>query len=159
MRWLQRVAAATLGMLALAPIAQASSWDFIVKSDDGLVTFYGDPKSLVVRGSMRKVRLLYDYKKLQQDPDTFVENRSTTAVTSLDCQNRKLASMQSTMYAGNMAKGKVTVTSALLPESDLHYVEVASGSIDEKVLNYACKIGKKPGSQTQKDKAKAKGPQ
>ncbi len=100
------------------------------------------------------MRLLYDYKALQQDPDTFVENRSTTALTSLDCQNRKLASMQSTMYAGNMAKGKVVVTSATLPESDLHYVEVAPGSIDEKVLNYACKIGRKPGSQPQKDNSK-----
>jgi hypothetical protein len=140
--------------MAIAPPAQASSWDLIVNSDDGLMTFYGDPKSLVVRGPMRRVRLLYDYKLLQQDPDTFVENRSTTALTSLDCENRKLASMQSTMYAGNMAKGKVVVKSATLPESDLHYVEGAAGSIDEKVLNYACKIGKKSRAKPAKHKAK-----
>lgn len=158
MRWVRRFATVALGALAIVPIAQATSWDLIVKSDDGLMTFYGDPKSVVVRGTMRKVRLLYDYKLLQQDPDTFVENRSTTALTSIDCRNRKLAAVQSTMYAGNMGKGKVVVKSVTLPESDLHYVEVASGSIDEKVLNHVCKPTKVSGSPPPKDQGKQEKP-
>jgi hypothetical protein len=35
--------------------------------------------------------LIYDYKEAQLDPDTFIANRSTIAVTLVDCRNRKLA--------------------------------------------------------------------
>ena len=109
MSWGGHFLAVIVCLMTLVPVAQASSWDYIVKSDDGLMTFYGERDSLVVRGPMRRVRLLYDYRLVQQDSETFIENRSTVALASIDCRNRKLAAIQSTSYAGNMGKGTVVV--------------------------------------------------
>ena len=130
----------------IVPVAQAASWDPIVASDDGLLTFYGDPASLVVRGPMRTLRLLYDYRLLQQDSETFIENRSTIAVTAIDCQSHKLAGVQSTSYAKNMGKGSVVEKSVTLAESDLHYVAAVPGSIDDKVVSYVCAMRRSVGN-------------
>jgi hypothetical protein len=105
-----------------------------------LVTFYGDPKSAALYGTMRRMWLLYDYQQVQQDPDTFVETRSIVGLASFDCRHRKLGTVQSTNYAGNMGKGKAVVKSAPLSAKNIHYVDATSGSVDGKVLTFVCTL-------------------
>ena len=124
--------------MSTAPMAQSTSWRFVVKSDDGQVSFYAEAKSLTKHGSLRSLRVLYDYLQTQQDPDTLVRNLSTIEVLSVDCENHRMAPVQSTSYAEHRGAGAVVGKSASLAPAQLRYVAVAAGSLDEKVFKYAC---------------------
>ncbi len=145
-RRLRCVSAVAIALFACASQAEARQWNYVAKSDDGLVTFYGDRKSTAVQGTLRRMWMLYDYQQVQQDPDTFVETRSIVSLASFDCRNRKLGTIQSTNYAGNMGKGKAVVKSVPLSAREIHYVNAAPGSIDEKVLTFACTLPDRRGS-------------
>jgi len=134
----RRVAAATLFLSAIAYAAPHDSWNYITRSPDGLVSFYGDHKSITLREAIRRARVLYNYKEPQLDPDTLVTTRSTIAVTLADCRKRKLAGIEGTDYAGPMGSGKILSRSRQLPNAAPEYVEAKSGSADEAVLNYIC---------------------
>jgi hypothetical protein len=138
-----------LFLVAGSATAHTGAWSLIAKSDDGLIAFYVDSASIVVAGGTRRARVLYDYQQTQQDPDTLVEHRSVVVLASADCQGYRLATMQSTTYAANMAKGKVVVRSLTFPEEELRYVTVspASGSVDARVVKYLC--GTKNGAPAQ----------
>jgi hypothetical protein len=124
--------------MSTALLAQSTAWHFVVKSDDGQVSFYADASSLAEHGSMRSLRVLYDYLQTQQDPDTLVRNLSTIEVLSIDCENHRMAPVQSTSYAGHRGSGAVVGKSATLATAQLRYVAAAVNSLDEKVLQYAC---------------------
>jgi hypothetical protein len=135
--------------VASAAAAHAGAWSLVTKSDDGLTAFYLDSASVVVVGGTRRARILYDYQQTQQDPDTLVEHRSVVVLASADCQGYRLATMQSTTYAANMAKGKVVAKSLTFPEDELRYVTVslASGSLDDRIMKSLC--GTKNGAPAQ----------
>jgi hypothetical protein len=134
------MAALCLCMVSAALQAQPARWSPVAKSDDGIITFYKDPGSMVVAGDTRRVRLLYDYQQMQQDPDTLIEHLSTIVLASADCRNYKLASVQSADYAAKMGKGKLVTKSRILPPEQLHYVSVSpsSGSVDDKIMKSVC---------------------
>src|SRR5262249_53908563 len=101
-----------LGLLACCCVtvpghATGSAWTHITASDDGLMNFYFDATSVVENGAVRRVRLLFDYTRLQQDPDTLIEHRSTIELASIDCSHRTLAPVEATSYADNMGRGRV----------------------------------------------------
>jgi hypothetical protein len=131
-------------LLAVGSAARAGTWDLIVKSDDGLTAFYLDSHSLAMAAGARRARLLYDYQQTQQDPDTLVEHRSVVVLASADCRNYRLATVQATAYADNMAKGRIVTKSPAFPKDELRYVTVspASGSVDDKVLQSLCALKK-----------------
>ncbi len=138
--WTRRLAVVILSASTAISAAQESIWSVVTKTDDGLMTFYGDRTSVVVQGSLRRAKLLYDYKLLQQDPDTFVEHRSTIEIVSVDCRNHRIAAVQSTDYAGNMGKGTISVQSIELPPEQLRYIVAKPASIDERVISYVCAL-------------------
>lgn len=125
-------------MLWSAESAAASPWEFILASPNGLVSFYGDPKSLVVQGPIRRVRLLYDYKQAQQDPDTRQSSRSQSVLVSVDCVDHKFGTVQETKYADSMAQGAVVGKSK--PMTRVAYKDVTPDSMNEKMLQYACAL-------------------
>src|ERR1700733_9448203 len=71
-----RLFALTICCFAIPTEALAAAWKHIAVSDDGLVNFYTDVESVAAKGSTRRVRLLFDFSKVQQDPDTLIEHRS-----------------------------------------------------------------------------------
>ena len=113
----------------------------ITKSDDGLMTFYGDPKSIVHRGDALRIRLLFDYRELQQDPDTLIEHRSTVELASVECRNRRIAAVQATSYSRNMGRGRKVIAGERVPDERLRYVVAKPASIDDKVVSFACAPG------------------
>jgi|SRR5579871_273743 len=122
----------------------AATWDLITVSDQDLVRFYVDPASVRKQGSVRRARLLFDYKQVQQDPDTLIEHRSTVEVASIDCGHHRLAPIEATSYAGNMGQGAAVVVNEAVAESRLRYVDAAAGSIDDKVVSFVCALGARP---------------
>jgi hypothetical protein len=133
---------AAAAMLALCGSSTASpgaaAWNLIARSDDGLVTFYGDPGSIVPHGHLIHVRLLFDYAHVQQDPDTLIEHRSTVELASIDCSGRRIAPLQATSYERNMGKGRAVVRGERVAESSLRFVSAVPASIDDKVVGFAC---------------------
>jgi hypothetical protein len=127
--------------MSTALSAQSTSWHVVVKSDDGQMTFYADPKSLVIRDSLRTVRLLYDYAQTQQNPDTLQQILSTIELASIDCRTRRIAPVQSANYAGHKGTGAIVSNSVTVPKEQLRYVTAAADSLDEKVVKYVCAIG------------------
>jgi len=140
--------AAILCWTANAHAAPPHKWDYITESKDGLVTFYGDHQNVTMNGAMRRAWLLYDYKEAQLDPDTLIANRSTIAVTLVDCRNRKLAGIEGTDYANAMGGGKIVSRSRQLPGTQPEYVPAKPGTPDDDVLNYVCSTA--PGAHAQK---------
>ena len=121
----------------IAPVhAGRPAWKHITTSADGLTSFYLDAKRSVTRGSPRRVRLLFDFSKLQQDPDTLIEHRSMVEGASIDCQRRTLAPIEATGYAENMGRGRAVVTMA--SPQPLKAVAAAPGSIDARVIDFVC---------------------
>jgi hypothetical protein len=118
--------------------AFGSAWKHITTSDDGLANFYMDAKSVVVRGSIRRVRLLFDFSKLQQDPDSLIEHRSIVEVASIDCRRHALAPIEAISFARNMGRGRAVVTMA--SPQPLRHVVAATASIDERVIDFVCKL-------------------
>jgi hypothetical protein len=114
------------------------AWKHITTSDDGLANFYMDAKSVIVRGSIRRVRLLFDFSKLQQDPDSLIEHRSIVEVASIDCRHHALAPIEAISFAGNMGRGRAVVTMA--SPQPLRHVVAATASIDERVIDFVCKV-------------------
>jgi hypothetical protein len=70
-------------------------------------------------------------------------------LASADCQSYRLATVQSTTYAGNMAKGTVVAKSLTFPKEALRYIAVArsSGSANDRVMKSLCGIGKRARAQ------------
>jgi hypothetical protein len=124
--------------MSTALMAQSTSWRFVVKSEDSQVSFFADANSLSSRGKVRTLRVLYDYLQTQQDPDTLVRHLSTIEVLAIDCENRRMAPVQSISYAGHRGAGAVAAKSVTVPTAQLRYLAVAPDSLDEKVLQYAC---------------------
>jgi len=133
-----RCGAAAFVLLVVLPLPSAAAWSFITRSDDGLMSFYGDPASIGHRGNARRIRLLFDYKDLQQDPDTLIEHRSTIEVASVECGDRRIAAVQATSYSRNMARGTVVSTTERIPDERLRYVTAKPASVDDKVVSFAC---------------------
>jgi hypothetical protein len=125
-------------LVAFSCPSAAAAWDFITRSDDGLVNFYGDPKSIVHRGDALRIRLLFDYQQLQQDPDTLIEHRSTIELASVECRERRIAAVQATSYSRNMGRGRPVVANEHVPEERLRYVTAKPASVDDKVVSFAC---------------------
>jgi hypothetical protein len=124
--------------LVSAEAMAAATWQPIVESADGLVSFYGDPATLTVQGPIRRIRLLYDYKQVQQDPDTLVNMRSQSVLVSLDCVDHRIGPVQEIRYADNMAQGAVVGKSK--PTTRVTYKEIAPDSINMKVMQYTCAL-------------------
>ena len=114
------------------------AWKHVATSDDGLANFYMDAKSVVAHGSLRRVRLLFDFSKLQQDPDSLIEHRSIVEVASIDCRRHALAPIEATSFAGNMGAGRAVVTTT--SPQPLRHVVAATASIDERVIDFVCKV-------------------
>ena len=125
------------------PRPSAAAWNFITSSDDGLMSFYGDLESVVHRGNALRIRLLFDYKDVQQDPDTLIEHRSTIELATVQCSDRRIAAVQATSYSRNMGKGKVVVTTERMPDERLRYVAAKPASVDDKVVSFACAPGRR----------------
>lgn len=115
-----------------------AAWDLITRSDDGLMTFYGDRSSIVAHGHLTQVRLLFDYAHLQQDPDTLIEHRSTIEIASIDCTDRSIAAVEATSYERNMGKGRPVVRNDRPADGLVRFVKAAPASIDDKVVTFAC---------------------
>jgi hypothetical protein len=132
-----------IGLLAMSTAlnAQSTSWRLVVKSDDGQIAFYADSTSLAIHDTLRSVRLLYDYAQTQQNPDTLERNLSTIELASIDCKSRRIASVQSTNYAGHKGAGAVVSKSVSVPKEQLRYVTAEADSLDDKVVKYVCAIG------------------
>ena len=132
-----------IGLLAMSTAlnAQSTSWRFVVKSDDGQIAFYADSTSVAIHGSLRNVRLLYDYAQTQQNPDTLERHLSTIELASIDCKGRRIAPVQSTNYAGHKGAGALVSKSMSVPNEQLRYVTAAADSLDDKVVKYVCAIG------------------
>src|ERR1700761_1933626 len=128
----------SLCLVSAALWARPTPWILITKSNDGEVSFYAEPKSLAIKADQRTMRWLYDYRQIQENPDTLVENLSALVTVAADCENRRLATVQSTSYAKHMASGEIVGVSKTLPPSQLRYVRVTKDSVDEKVLKYIC---------------------
>jgi hypothetical protein len=121
----------------VAPVgARGPAWKHITTSADGLTSFYMDAKGSVAHGSTRRVRLLFDFSQLQQDPDTLIEHRSMVETASIDCRRRTLATIEATSYAENMGRGRAVVTQT--SPQPLKQVVAAPESIDERVINFVC---------------------
>jgi hypothetical protein len=131
-----RIALFVLILVVSGP--SAAAWDFVATSDDGLVTFYGDPTSVVRHGDARRIRLLFDYRELQQDPDSLIEHRSTVELASVECANRRIAAVQATSYSRNMGRGQKVIAGERVPDERLRYVAARPASIDDKVVSFAC---------------------
>ena len=127
-----------------------AAWSFITSSDDGLMTFYGDHKSIEPHKGALRVRLLFDYAQLQQDPDTLIEHRSTVEIASIDCHDRRLAAIEATSYAKNMGRGAAVVVNERVPDPSLHYVKATPGTVDDKVVTFVCEfaVDRVPTSET-----------
>lgn len=126
-----------LGCACIASPCEAA-WDLIARSDDGLMTFYGERNSVRAHGDALRVRLLFDYAQMQQDPDTLIEHRSMIEIASVDCRGRRLAAIEATSYARNMGKGRAVVVNEQAPDTALRYVKAAPASIDDRVVTFAC---------------------
>ena len=134
----RRHAIALFVLLAAFSGSAAAAWDFITKTDDGLMNFYGDRTSIVHRADTVRIRLLFDYRELQQDPDTLIEHRSTVEQASIECHTRKIAAVQATSYARNMGRGRTVIAGERVPDERLRYVAAKPGSVDDKVVSFAC---------------------
>src|SRR4051812_11369092 len=102
-----RAALCLIPALWSVAVAAAGNWDFIVASPDKQAAYYADPKSLTVQGPIRRIRLLYDYKRPQPIPGTQDTIRSEVVLVSLDCDDRKFGMLQRMTYVQNMMEGAV----------------------------------------------------
>jgi hypothetical protein len=131
-----RLFALAICCFAIPTCALAAAWKRIAVSDDGLVTFYMDAESVAAKGSTRRVRLLFDFSKVQQDPDTLIEHRSTIEMALLDCRRHTIAPIEAISYAENKGRGR-PVVSTKSPQP-LRHVVAAPQSIDERVVDFVC---------------------
>jgi hypothetical protein len=122
--------------MAFATHGEASAWKRIAASADGLVTFYADTASMTQRGNLRRFRILYDYRQVQEDPDDLTVSLSMTVLASIDCRQQLLGVERLTRYSANMAQGSIVSRSA--PDKRIAYRKVAPGSIDEQTLKFVC---------------------
>ena len=112
-----RLFALIICCLAIPTDALAAAWKHVAVSDDGLVNFYVDAESVAAKGPTLRVRLLFDFSKVQQDPDTLIEHRSTIEIAFLDFlgqPNGEHGVLQQMLYMYNMMRldGKpISVTS------------------------------------------------
>lgn len=119
---------------AHVPHAAAAAWSHVTSSPDGLIDFYVD-KSSIKGGHERTGRVLYDYRNVQQDPDTLEEHRSTVVSARADCVARRIGIMRSANYADAMGHGKaIDLASIAAPE--MH--SVSSGTIDDQIRAAMC---------------------
>jgi Surface-adhesin protein E len=123
---------------AIPADALAAAWKHIAVSDDGLVNFYMDAEGVAAKGSTRRVRLLFDFSVVQQDPDTLIEHRSTIEMALLDCRRRTIAPIEAVSYAENKGRGR-PVVSTKSPQP-LRHVAAAPQSIDERVVEFVCQV-------------------
>jgi len=133
------VMAAAVMLPATAISAAETAWTRVTASQDGLITFYIDRAG--IRGErMRTVRLLYDYRDVQQDPDTLKEHRSSIVVSRIDCAGRRIGMIRSEDFTAPMGRGK-RESHAASGQPEMR--PVAGGSIDAKIIRAAC--GGQPG--------------
>ena len=116
--------------------ARAAAWTHITTSADGFTSFYMDAKGSTTHRSPRRVRLLFDFSQLQQDPDTLIEHRSMVETASIDCRHRTLATIDATSFAEHMGRGRAVVTQT--SPQPLKPAVAAPGSIDERVIDFVC---------------------
>jgi hypothetical protein len=116
------------------PDATAAAWSHVTSTSDGLIDFYVD-KSSIKGGHERTGRVLYDYRNVQQDPDTLEEHRSTVVSARVDCVAPRLGVIRSANYADAMGRGKaIDLASTATPE--MH--AVSSGTIDDQIRAAIC---------------------
>jgi hypothetical protein len=118
--------------------ALAAAWKHIAASNDGLVNFYMDAKSVAAKGSIRRVRLLFDFSKVQQDPDTLIEHRSMIETALLDCRHRTIAPIEAVSYSEDMGRGRPLVSTK--SPQPLRHVVAAPESIDGRVVDFVCQV-------------------
>ena len=120
-----RLFALTICCFAIPTEALAAAWKHIAVSDDGLVNFYTDVESVAAKGSTRRVRLLFDFSKVQQDPDTLIEHRSIIEIAFLDCRRRTIAPIEAISFSENKGRGRPLVSTK--SPQPLRHVVAAEG--------------------------------
>ena len=128
--------AVALFALLLAPGAYGASWSRVTSSPDGLVDFYID-RAGITGSDPRSVRILYDYRDVQQDPDTLVEQRSSIITARIDCRHSTITIIQSRDFGERMARGKPSSVSAVRQPVQKH---IADGTIDQRIQQAVCKL-------------------
>jgi surface-adhesin protein E len=137
--------AAILALIAMTTAAAATvaSWTKVAVSPDGLLTFYADVAH--IRGNhVRAVRLLYDYREVQQDPDTLEEHRSSIVSALVDCATSRIGVTKSENFSDPMGRGKPTNKTAT-QDPEMHVV--AEETIDAKILDAVCRGRHEAGAQ------------
>ena len=133
-----RLFALIICCFAIPTDALAAAWKHISVSDDGLVNFYMDAERVAAKGSTLRVRLLFDFSKVQQDPDTLIEHRSTIEIAFLDCRRRTIAPIEAISYSGNKGRGRPVVFDEISTTASPR--RRGPQSIDERVVDFVCQV-------------------
>ena len=118
-------------------LAQAD-WVELTGSASGRFTVYADPvtQHIAKKGGMVRMSVLFDYKAVQKlNSFSYLSMR---AQQQFDCKEELSRRLASSLFAGNMANGKVVSTD--LTEGP--WVPFAPGSIGHTLWNVACDTAK-----------------
>jgi len=118
----------------LRPAAAQSGWTRVAEDPRGIV-FYAKAPRTSARDRV-SLDLLYDYRDVQQDPDTLLSHRSAWVAVTVDCRNRALRMGDMRKFGENMARGPVVERTHA---SDVRYREARPDTMDDAIVRFACK--------------------
>jgi hypothetical protein len=125
--------------LAATPVA---AYDWVEISTDYESSFYFDRESFKRDGDIVEVLLLWDFKETQLTRRPVKPYLSAARLTRFDCAKGGRASVETTLYRDNMARGDVTDVYRT-PDADLRYEWVNPEAPGGESMRKACEAAGK----------------
>lgn len=128
-------------VLLLAVVSSSAMAEWVeVGSDDAMnLTIYADPSTIIKRGSMEIISVLYDYKRIQHD-ENLPPFLSTISQEEYDCNELRTKDITSSDYSNNMGKG---VEKNNDDEINSEWNSIEPDTNGEALWEFACKKERK----------------
>ena len=120
----------SFALLLAASRGAAGEWTLL--GENGDLTLYVDPATIVRADGMAKLSALYDHKSARSTMRGWLY-RSERMQTEFDCKRERWRAVYSTYHFGNMASGPVFGDSR-----SWEWVPIAPETVAEKALRMAC---------------------
>jgi hypothetical protein len=126
-----------LALMALSCSAGALAHDWVEISSDYESALYFDREGLKREGDVVEVLLLWDFAQMQLTRKPVRPYLSATRLTRFECAKGGRASIETTLYRENMAKGDVTDVYRT-PDAEIQFEWVNPEAPGGESLRQAC---------------------
>jgi hypothetical protein len=127
-------------LIVLAMPAGAQNWLRYGDAADSTATFYYDPSTVRVNGSMRRVWQLQDLKEpgwsLQEPKSRAVQSRK--ALSEFDCKGERHRTLAFSEFSGPLGMGSLVASDTFDPPPGVGWQFVAPASMGNTLFKLVC---------------------